>query len=271
MIVQMAAYQPYRTPQRRKMGFFGAMFGAGSRFADLPQDYRSFILSQRPEHPSETESLVQNPDGLPKIANFAERWNQVVSISREVDQIRSDPAAAALNSREQGLANNLLNGLLAARSYYPYDGFFIRTPATHASLNAALASIDRGLSQYASEVSGLLASAKQAIKDREASQARAAQAAIDAQAAESERIAKESLDRANTAARHAQEELLLKAQAQSETYEAQTTGLTQQIAYEKLVKKANAPKFLGLPLGIAIPGALAVLGTGLFFVLRRKA
>lgn len=244
---------------------------AGVGFGGLPDDFRSYILSQRPENPGETEALLNNDDGLRKVPDFANRWMVAVGLSQQVDQIRGDPASSSLNSKESGLANNLLGALVRARNYYPWGSVWGRTQSNQAGLSAALSALDTGLSQYISQVQAGLDAARAAIDAREQAKAKAAAEAAEADrqrqlAAQAAAAAAAAAD----AAKQAQSQQV-RAEASTAALVAQQKEVVAQLDFDKLVRKAQAPKIFGIPLVVAVPVMLAGTVGVVMVVMRKKS
>lgn len=235
----------------------------GGSFGGLPGSIRSWLLDNVPNHPSETDSLINDNDsGIRKVPDFMNRWNNAVTLSTEVDQIRGDPASAALNQKENGLEQALLNDLLNARSYHPFDQLFGRSDKNNQGLAAAYASLDNHLTQYMNEVGALY---KQAQSDITARVQAAARLAIDQQN-QQDALAILSAKQSNRDTTVAEAQ---RADANVVALNAQAAEVQTQVNTSKLIAAAQAPTLFGLPLSVVVPVGIAG-AVGLTMLLMHK-
>lgn len=256
-------------------GDFAQLMGFSYAFSGLPEDIRSFILERRPDHPSETENLLNNPDGLRKVPDLYGRWNQAVALSNSIDQIRGDPLASSLNASEQGVANSLLSALERTRNYYPWGAIFGRSEPNQQGLDAALNAVNNGLTDYLSRIRGMYDQTQAAIVAREAARQQAAIAAEEAErqrqiqaqaAAQAEQVRQaQAAAEAEAARSRAAAEA-----AKAAVIESQSVALAvkAEIQAKKDIAAAQAPKILGMPISVVLPVGLAAMGA--LFVMSRK-
>ena len=243
---------------RQRLGFFGL-----NNFGSLPDDIRGHILSVRPENPGETEALLNNSDGLQRVNGLYARWATAVALSKQIDAVRDQPEASALNTAESAAAANLTTSLERARNYYPWGSVWGRTPGNQAGLDAALASLSAGLDDYLGRIERMFVRTKDAIEVR-----------IMDQAAREHAAAEEQVKRAQEATARAEN---LRAQQASEAakqavIEAQNTALAvqAQVESQRTIARAQETRILGLPISIAAPAGLGIAGL-LFFLTRKKS
>lgn len=239
------------------------MSGPFGQFGGLPNSPREYITETNGGvHPSETNNLVNNPDGLLKISNWSQRWDDAVTLSNEVDQIRGDPASGALVVKEQGLANSILASLMNARGYYPWGAIFSRSGSNQMGLDAALASLDNYLNRYMNEVGPLFQQAQKDITDRIQI---AAQTAIDQQKNQDALAILQTRSAVkDTTVVEAQ-----RADASVVAYNAAAAEAQAKANAQKIYDDANAPKLFGLPLSVVVPVGIAG-AVGLTMLLMHK-
>lgn len=225
-------------------------FRSYAEFGALPENVAGYLNDAVPGNPGETKALMDNDDGLKKVWNFNGRWAQAVSLSKETDAVRSDPAASALNSIEASLASRLLSGLTAARNNYPWGNTWGRTKSRQKALTEALAEIGNALDAYNEQVAGHLNQVKAQIVDRAAAEAVTRRKAEEAKAQQAEAQRKQAEAEAAEAEKRRSEAAAKAATAAKQEVKAG-------IELKKLVEFEKAPKLFGVPLSIL--GGVAVL------------
>lgn len=230
----------------------------------LPGDVRWFIKERRPENPHETDWLVgEKPDGFMRIPDFYGRWSAAVAISNEVDQIRGDPYASALNSKETAYANAMYEQFDRARNYYPWGQTIGgRISYNQQMLDAALGRIDALLGDYLVNIKALLAQTRRQIEERES--ARADREVAVEHASKAAAIAAAKASEKTTAVDEG-----LRAVASKDAFTAKKDELVAQLDLETLVKKVQAPKIFGIPVAVVVPVALAG-AVGVVLMVRKK-
>lgn len=228
-------------------------------FGALPEDVRGYILENIPQNSGETENLLNRPDGLTfQVQDFHARWDQALSISQELDKVRAIPEFAAVSAQEVGLANSLKQQLLRARNYYPWGQLGMRSASQTSGLYAAFKEIDRLLTDYLEKIQTGMNNARAVVQNRMDKEADAVQQKLLQAKKESEQRTTEAE--------------ALRAAAAAVATTNQATELKARLEYEKYVaqeKRAKAPKILGLPLTVAVPGGLAI-GVAVLLMLRGR-
>lgn len=202
-----------------------------------------------------------NKDG--PSAAFENRWNKAIQIANEIHQIKHEPEARGLASREQALDNSLMVALTSIARNAEMD---IQSAATSNAVYRASDILNEYLGPLFDDlqrVKAAVANRRQLEIDRAAAQERAVTAAAD-------RAREEEVERRLRAEGGAAEAQVVINTTKKEVYATEKAVFKAKEELDKYVDYVQANKILGIPVSYWIGAGVIAAGVGTYTYIKRK-